>query len=206
MTGRAGPAGPVRPARLAPVAAAGSPAGTLALLAVRSSSAAASHALFSRRLREHRRDVPHAGVRAVRDLLRRHPDLDVPGPPMRLDTFAEVEDVALPVGPAGEVIDVAVADLSAVVTECRDFDARWRPTGEHVRARWVAAEQAARTGRSWILPRLWDVDGRYYVLDGHALVSAAAAHGAEVTAEVTARFTLVPGARHLAGATDPGPR
>lgn len=144
--------------------------------------AAASTRLFEQGLRAHRRErrrrAPHA----------------------RLTTFAEVEDIAIPLGGPPEVVDVRVEDLTAVVTRASDFDVRWRPTGEHLRWQWCRVSRDHMTGRFPDLPSLWDVDGRYYVLDGHLGVSAAAASGADVTAVVTARFTLVPAFRELAAA------
>lgn len=142
--------------------------------------ATASTRLFDRGLRAHRRER-----RARRQGL-------------RLTTFAEVADIAIPLGGPPEVVDVRVEDLTAVVTRAADFDGRWRPTGEHLRWQWCRVSHDHISGRFPDLPSLWDVDGRYYVLDGHLRVSAAAASGADVTAVVTARFTLVPAFRDLA--------
>jgi hypothetical protein len=59
----------------------------------------------------------------------------------------------------------------------RDFDRFFHPLNERVRSRWIDVAASLLKGR-WLPPvELIEVDGFYYIRDGHHRVSAAVANG-----------------------------
>jgi hypothetical protein len=106
-------------------------------------------------------------LRRRRNVPRTLTDGSVPGGPARLEVIP---------------IDAIVGSVEPTIT----FDARFRPSSDHVRARWVRIALAHRTGVS--LPPITVVerpDG-YYVVDGRHRVSVARALGlGDIEARVT---------------------
>jgi hypothetical protein len=74
------------------------------------------------------------------------------------------------------------------------FDARFRPTSEHVRARWERVALAHRTGVSLPPITVLERPDGYYVVDGRHRVSVARALGHR---DIEARVTRAGVARHV---------
>lgn len=71
------------------------------------------------------------------------------------------------------------------------FDAAFRPTSEHVRARWERVALAHRTGVSLAPITVLERPEGYYVVDGRHRVSVARALGhRDIEARVTATGSL----------------
>ena len=56
-----------------------------------------------------------------------------------------------------------------------DFDSDFRPTGDHMKGRWIAVATLFRQGRTIAPIDLIQYDQRYFVVDGHHRVSVAKA-------------------------------
>ncbi len=67
-----------------------------------------------------------------------------------------------------------------------DFDADFNPLQEHTRERWIGVAAAAQSGASLPPVKLVQIDGVYYVRDGHHRISVARHRGqTEIEAEVS---------------------
>jgi hypothetical protein len=80
-------------------------------------------------------------------------------------------------GRTGRLAVIPTASIVGTVEASPHFDARFRPTSGHLRARWARVALANRTGVA--LPPITVVQGPdgYYVLDGRHRVSVALATG-----------------------------
>lgn len=85
----------------------------------------------------------------------------------------------------GEVV-VPIRLIVGSESRSRDYDRRFHPLYEHVRNRWINVALSLLKGH-WLPPvELIEVDGFYYIRDGHHRVSAASANGQlEIEALVT---------------------
>ena len=95
-----------------------------------------------------------------------------PGDPGRR---LEYERVGRP-GPAGEVM-VPIRQIVGTVEPTRCFDRQFRPTSDHVRARFQRIAAEVRSGRGMDPVELYRCSGSYYVLDGHHRIAVARALG-----------------------------
>jgi hypothetical protein len=84
------------------------------------------------------------------------------------------------------IISVALSDIVGSEGRGCDFDGDWRPLTEASRSRWMCISMA-RESRTPLPPvQLIEVDGKYYVRDGHHRISVARSLGNEyIEAEVT---------------------
>jgi len=84
-----------------------------------------------------------------------------------------------PVGrlrPAAEVM-VPIGQIVGTVEPTKCFDRRFRPTSDHVRARFQRVAAEVRSGRGMDPVELYQCGGSYYVLDGHHRIAVARALG-----------------------------
>ena len=79
-------------------------------------------------------------------------------------------------GPTGETM-VPIGQIVGTVDPARCFDRRFRPTSEHVRARFQRIAAEVRSGRGMDPVELYRCGGSYYVLDGHHRIAVARALG-----------------------------
>jgi hypothetical protein len=93
------------------------------------------------------------------------------GPGVRL----EYERVGR-LGPAGEAM-VPISQIVGTVEPTRCFDRQFRPTSDHVRARFQRIAVEVRSGRGMDPVELYLCGGSYYVLDGHHRIAVARALG-----------------------------
>jgi len=72
---------------------------------------------------------------------------------------------------------VALDEITGTVEQSRtfDFDSDFRPTGDHMKGRWIAVATLFRQGRTIAPIDLIQYDQRYFVVDGHHRVSVAKA-------------------------------
>jgi hypothetical protein len=108
-------------------------------------------------------------------------------------------------GPPGEAM-VPIGQIAGTVEPTRCFDRRFRPTSDHVRARFQRIAAEVRSGRGMDPVERYHCGGSYYVLDGHHRIAVARALGPRsVWALVTeVRLTSpAPTVRHQ-GSPDPG--
>lgn len=84
------------------------------------------------------------------------------------------------------LVTVSIGQIVGSESRSRDFDRFFHPLNERVRGRWLNVAASLLKGR-WLPPvELIEVDGLYYIRDGHHRVSAAAANGQkEIEALVT---------------------
>jgi hypothetical protein len=79
-------------------------------------------------------------------------------------------------GPAGEAM-VPISQIVGTVEPTRYFDRQFRPTSDHVRARFQRIAVEVRSGRGMDPVELYRCDGSYYVLDGRHRIAVARALG-----------------------------
>jgi hypothetical protein len=79
-------------------------------------------------------------------------------------------------GPAGEAM-VPISQIVGTVEPTRHFDRQFRPTSDHVRARFQRIATEVRSGRGMDPIELYRCGGCYYVLDGHHRIAVARALG-----------------------------
>ena len=72
--------------------------------------------------------------------------------------------------------DIPVEQVVGSLDRNKDFDAKFRPLGDHLRERWVDA-YLQKDINSWPPVRLQKIDGTYFVEDGHHRVSVARCTG-----------------------------
>ena len=84
------------------------------------------------------------------------------------------------------ILSVALSEIIGSEGRARDFDGDWRPLNDASRARWMGISMA-RESRTPLPPvSLIEVDGKYYVRDGHHRISVARSLGNEyIEAQVT---------------------
>ena len=107
-------------------------------------------------------------------------------------------------GRTGEAV-VPIGQIVGTVEPAKCFDRRFRPTSDHVRARFQRVAAEVRSGRGMDPVELYQCGGSYYVLDGHHRIAVARALGhRSVWALVTeVRLTSpAPPVRHQ-GSPDP---
>jgi hypothetical protein len=121
--------------------------------------------------------------------LRREPD-DV-------NLILPFDDVLAALGRRGErslgVQSIPLDSVVGTVDSTRDFDRRFRPTSNRVRARWERLALAQRRGESVPPIDVYRIGDLHFVKDGHHRVSIAMATGQRtIEAYVTEVLTLVP--------------
>jgi hypothetical protein len=79
-------------------------------------------------------------------------------------------------GPTGEAM-VPIDRIVGTVEPTRIFDRRFRPTTEHVRARFQRIAAEVRSGRGMDPVELYQCGGSYYVVDGRHRIAVARALG-----------------------------
>jgi hypothetical protein len=84
------------------------------------------------------------------------------------------------------ILSVALSDIVGSEGRACDFDSDWRPLNDASQARWMSISMA-REIRTPLPPvSLIEVDGKYYVRDGHHRISVARSLGNEyIEAQVT---------------------
>ena len=87
----------------------------------------------------------------------------------------EYEHVGRP-GPTGEAM-VPIGQIVGTVEPTKCFDRRFRPTSDHVRARFQRVAAEVRSGRGMDPVELYQCGDAYYVLDGHHRIAVARALG-----------------------------
>jgi len=115
------------------------------------------------------------------------------GPGRRL----EYERVGRP-GSAGETM-VPISQIVGTVEPTRYFDRQFRPTSDHVRARFQRIAVEIRSGRGMDPVELYRSGGSYYVLDGRHRVAVARALGQRSVCALVTEVRLnnpAPLARH----------
>jgi hypothetical protein len=80
------------------------------------------------------------------------------------------------VGPAGEAM-VPISQIAGTVEPTRYFDRQFRPTSDHVWARFQRIAVEVRSGRGMDPVELYRCSGSYYVLDGRHRIAVARALG-----------------------------
>jgi hypothetical protein len=80
------------------------------------------------------------------------------------------------VGPAGEAM-VPISQIVGTVEPTRYFDRQFRPTSDHVWARFQRIAIEVRSGRGMDPVELYRCNGSYYVLDGRHRIAVARALG-----------------------------
>lgn len=78
--------------------------------------------------------------------------------------------------PTGEAM-VPIGQIVGTVEPTKCFDRRFRPTSDHVRARFQRVAAEVRSGRGMDPVELYRCGGAYYVLDGHHRIAVARALG-----------------------------
>jgi hypothetical protein len=90
------------------------------------------------------------------------------------------------------VRSIPVAAIVGTVDRSKDFDREFLPRRPELRERWKRVEQAF-PGGDFPPISVYEVDGRYFLLDGHHRVAIARQRGVEhIDAEVTRLRTRVP--------------
>ena len=79
-------------------------------------------------------------------------------------------------GPAGEAM-VPISQIVGTLEPTQCFDRQFRPTSDHVRARFLRIATEVRSGRGLDPVELYRCSGSYYVLDGHHRIAVARALG-----------------------------
>ena len=87
----------------------------------------------------------------------------------------EFERVGRP-GPAAETV-VPISQIVGTLEPTRCFDRQFRPTSDHVRARFQRIAAEVRSGRGMDPVELYRCSGSYYVLDGRHRIAVARALG-----------------------------
>jgi hypothetical protein len=80
------------------------------------------------------------------------------------------------VAPAGEAM-VPISQIVGTLEPAKLFDRRFRPTSDHVRARFQRIAAEVRSGRGMDPVELYRCGGSYYVLDGRHRIAVARALG-----------------------------
>ena len=70
-----------------------------------------------------------------------------------------------------------IGQIARTVEPTKCFDRRFRPTSDHVRARFQRVAAEVRSGRGMDPVKLYQCGGTYYVLDGHHRIAVARALG-----------------------------
>jgi len=78
--------------------------------------------------------------------------------------------------PAGEAV-VPISQIVGTLEPAKCFDRQFRPTSDHVRARFQRIATEVRSGRGMDPVELYRFSGSYYVLDGHHRIAVARALG-----------------------------
>ena len=79
-------------------------------------------------------------------------------------------------GPAGEAM-VPISQIVGTLEPAKCFDRQFRPTSDHVRARFQRIATEVRSGRGMDPVELYRFSGSYYVVDGHHRIAVARALG-----------------------------
>jgi len=79
-------------------------------------------------------------------------------------------------GRTGEAM-VPIGEIAGTVEPTKCFDRQFRPTSDHVRARFQRIAAEVRSGRGMDPVELYQCGGSYYVLDGHHRIAVARALG-----------------------------
>lgn len=85
---------------------------------------------------------------------------------------------------------VRVADIRGSESRADEFDIDFNPLAEHLEDRWVRVAVAMQEGIPLPLIELIELDGEYYVRDGHHRVSVARALGIDQLEAVVIRYGL----------------
>ena len=80
------------------------------------------------------------------------------------------------VAPAGEAM-VPISQIVGTLEPAKCFDRQFRPTSDHVRARFQRIATEVRSGRGMDPVELYRFSGSYYVVDGHHRIAVARALG-----------------------------
>ena len=84
------------------------------------------------------------------------------------------------------ILSVELTQIIGSEGRACDFDRNWRPLNDGCRERWMRIAMAYESGASLPPVKLVEVDGAYYVRDGHHRISVARSLGAAyIEAEVT---------------------
>ena len=78
--------------------------------------------------------------------------------------------------PAGEAVG-PISQIVGTLEPAKCFDRQFRPTSDHVRARFQRISTEVRSGRGMDPVELYRCSGSYYVLDGHHRIAVARALG-----------------------------
>ena len=109
--------------------------------------------------------------------------------PGRLINLAEIEATCVPVGhyyAGARRVPISQIRGSGNEGRCWDFDADFRPLKAHSTARWLAIATARQMGVTLPPVALIEIEGVYFVEDGHHRISVARAMGQpDIEATVT---------------------
>lgn len=83
---------------------------------------------------------------------------------------------------------VRLSDIKGSENRVEDFDIDFYPLKEHLEARWVRVAMGMHSGVPLPLVELIEMDGVYYVRDGHHRISVAHALGYETVEAVVTRY------------------
>jgi hypothetical protein len=120
------------------------------------------------------------------------------------DRILSFDEVVAALGWRGEhYLGLQTIQLDTVVGTVdsrREFDRRFRPTSDRVRARWERLDLAQRRGAAIPPIEVYRVGGLHFVKDGHHRVSVAVATGRKtIDAYVTEVATQMPATGDLLG-------
>lgn len=77
----------------------------------------------------------------------------------------------------GRSRSVPLPEIKGSVGRCGDFDAAFRPLRPHMRERWIATAIAIQVEEPLPAVELVQINGAYFVVDGHHRISVARAQG-----------------------------
>ena len=101
---------------------------------------------------------------------------------------------------------VAIDRIVGSVERVNDFDRAFRPRKRHSSTRWRRVAQAHINGIGLPPVQLYEVDGCYFVQDGHHRISVARSYGQQfIDAEITAASTTGSSDASVSATTRPGP-
>jgi hypothetical protein len=130
--------------------------------------------LFNRALRL-------ANLKRAKVLFTRHP--------RRLLALADLQTQVVNRAYAG-VMTVALDDIRGTLDKADSFDADFRPLREDMMTRWAGVAGAVLRGVPLPPVELVEVDGVYYVMDGHHRISVAGAMGQAAIEAVVTRWKI----------------
>lgn len=109
--------------------------------------------------------------------------------PRRLLALADVRGQVVNRSYAG-LMTVALDDIRGTLDKADSFDADFHPLREDMMTRWAGVAGAVLRGLSLPPVELVEVDGVYYVMDGHHRISVARAMGQAAIEAVVTRWKI----------------